>query len=137
MPNHFNWCFEPGGRRSQSIHPVAADGLRAAGARFKAFPIQQVEHLLPVRRSMERNPWRSVWLLGLKTGSGRVCGVEGEVSDACLPMHEPPVPLPRVKEPMTDAELERLHQCVKPGACFGREPLYLGAACTRVGNAIR
>ncbi|CBK41719.1 protein of unknown function [Nitrospira defluvii] len=64
-------------------------------------------------------------------------GPEGAVSDACLPMHEPPVPLPPVKEPMTDAELERLRQSVKPGACFGREALYLRAACTRMGNAIR
>ncbi len=128
--------------RSQSIHTVAADGPRAAGARFKAFPIQQVEHLLTVRRSIELNPWRSGWLLGLKTGSGRVC--MGLRVRSAMPVCRCTSrrSLSRAwgrwgNEQMTDAELERLHQCVKPEACFGREPLYLGAACTRMDNAIR
>lgn len=64
-----------------------------------------------VLRYIERNPLRA----GLVSRAedwlwSSLRGREGKISDADLPMHEPPVPLPRdwvrwVNEPMTEAEV--------------------------------
>jgi len=73
--------------RSQSIHPVAADGPRAAGARFKAFPIQQDEHLLTVLRYVERNPLRAGLVARAEDWLwSSLRGCDGKINDADLPI---------------------------------------------------
>lgn len=89
--------------------------------RFKAFPIQQDEHLLTVLRYIERNPLRA----------GLVARAEDwlwssvrEWGTADPFLHAGPVPRPAdwvawVNEAVTDAELERLRHSVNRGTPFG------------------
>lgn len=95
--------------------------------RFKAFPIQQDEHLLTVLRYVERNP--------LRARSLRVRKAERwPWSSASLPtpgverprLHAGPVQrgagwLDWVNAPLADAELEAVRQSVVRGRPFGTE----------------
>lgn len=93
--------------------------------RFKAFPIQQDDHLLMVLRYSERNPLRAGlvakaedWLWSSRRGrDDKGNDVPGDAS---------PVPLPRrwaqwVNESMTESEVARLRVSVNRGTPFGRE----------------
>ena len=95
--------------------------------RFRSFPIQEDDHLLTVLRYIERNPvraglvelaqywrWSSAALL-----DGKICP---------RPTIDPgPVPRPddwlrHVNEPQTEADVERLRECLRRGRPFGHTP---------------
>jgi putative transposase len=138
MPNHFHLALWP--RRDGDLsrfmqwlltahvrryHRHYRSGGHVWQGRFKAFPIQQDEHLLTVLRYIERNPLRAGlvpraedWLWSSLRGRGEV--KEGVLVDAS------PVGLPRqwaqwVNGPMTEVEVERLRRSVNRGTPFGTE----------------
>src|SRR5262244_3339312 len=80
--------------------------------RFKAFPIQQDEHLLTVLRYVERNAVRP--------------GLAKRAERRPSYLTAGPVPRPRdwldwVNQPLTDAELASVRHSVVRGAPFGEE----------------
>ena len=139
MPNHFHlvlWPFADGdiSRWMQWLLTTHVHGYRkryrGSGhvwqGRFKAFPIEQDEHLLSVLRYVERNPLRA----------GLVAQVEdwpwsslpGWLQPPLLPWLDPG-PIPRyegwlefVQTPHTEAELVALRCCVERGTRYGSEP---------------
>ena len=139
MPNHFHlvlwshrdadlsrwmqWLLTAHVRR---YHRHYASSGHVWQGRFKAFPIQQDEHLLAVLRYVERNPLRAnlvaraeMW--AWSSLSWRASGSRGK-RPAMLAKW--PVPCPRdwiahVNEPQTEAELAALRRSLQRGAPFG------------------
>lgn len=138
MPNHFHFVLWPfaGGDLSAWMQWLMTSHVRrhhqrhgSSGhiwqGRFKAFPIQQDQHLLTVLRYVERNPlsaglvkravdwpWSSMGLRLGAAGDGHFC--------------EAPVDIPRdwsnfVEQAQTPAEIDAMQRCVKRGAPFGEE----------------
>jgi putative transposase len=91
--------------------------------RFKAFPIQQDDHLLTVLRYIERNPLRAGvvaraedWLWSsLRERSG------GATWLTACPVAGPKDWVGWVNGPMTEAELDALRRSVNRGTPFGNE----------------
>jgi putative transposase len=84
MPNHFHLVLWPraDGELSRWMHWLLTTHVRRylrhyghSGhvwqGRFKAFPIQQDDHLTTVVRDVERNPLRPAWSSGPRSGPGR------------------------------------------------------------------
>jgi putative transposase len=137
MPNHFHFALWPreDGDLSRWIHWLVTTHVgrylrhyRSSGhvwqGRFKAFPIEEDEHLLTVLRYIERNPlraglveraeawpWSSLrWLPFPDQG----------------PVRLEPGTVPRGREwvedvnlAMTEADVERIRQCVRRDRPFG------------------
>lgn len=136
MPNHFHLVLWPhaDGDVSRWMQWIQTTHVRryhehhhASGhvwqGRFKAFPIQEDDHLLAVLRYVERNPFRA----------GLVSGVM-DWPWSSLPLHTATLrpawydrgPVPRgrdwpaaVAKPQTDAELVALRRSVERGVPFG------------------
>ena len=138
MPNHFHlvlWPREDGdvSRWMQWIQTTHVrryhQHYRTCGhvwqGRFKAFPIQEDEHLLSVLRYVERNPLRA----------GLTAEVDGWVWCSLVLRRkrqkpawyaEGPVPRGRnwrahVAAPQTEAELIAVRRCIERSAPFGAE----------------
>ena len=91
--------------------------------RFRAFPIQEDDHLLTVHRYIERNPVRA----------GLVERAEDWRWSSAAPVREGlPVLTPSpvchavnwlryVNEPQTEAEVERLRECIRRRRPYGNE----------------
>lgn len=136
MPNHFHlalWPHSDGdlGRWMQWLLTAHVRRYhrhyRSSGhiwqGRFKAFPIEQDEHLLAVLRYIERNPLRAglvkqpedwPWSSLRGSGSTRHSNI----------VHHWPVARPEnwllwIKQPMTATELEQLRQSVNRGTPYG------------------
>src|SRR5439155_2965442 len=136
MPNHFHLVLWPGGDADLSrwMHRLTNSPVRRyrshySGSghvwqgRFKAFPIEQDDHLLSVLRYVERNALRA--------------GLVGRAEDwpwSSLHPRRPgglfpaldagPVPRPAdwaayVNAPQTEAELAALRRCAERGTPFG------------------
>jgi putative transposase len=91
--------------------------------RFKAFPIEEDQHLLTVLRYVERNPVRSN--LVQRAQDWRWSSASSASVD---PVRLDPGPVRRgaqwldyVNEPQTEAEVKRLRECVRRGRPFGVE----------------
>lgn len=93
--------------------------------RFKAFPIQQDEHLLTVLRYVERNPLRAKLVRRAEdwpwSSLVPLCG-----SKAPSFLRQGPCPRPDdwpnwVNEPQTEAELEAVRTSVERGAPYGSD----------------
>jgi putative transposase len=139
MPNHFHlvvrpthagdvgrwmhWLLTTHAHRYNLAHGTSG---RVWQGRFKAFPIEQDDHLLTVVRYVERNaaraglvskarhwPWGSAaWRIGPATRSAMLARL--------------PVELPRgwedyVDQPQTSAEMEALRACVVSQRPYGSE----------------
>jgi len=93
--------------------------------RFKAFPIQQDDHLFTVVRYVERNPVRA-----------RICRLAQNYSWSSLskkiPMDNPPqvsskfirrdaMWFKRVNQPLTEAEIAAARKCVNRGTPYGSD----------------
>jgi len=139
MPNHFHLVLWPRGDGDVSrwmqwlltthvrrYHEHYGTTGHVWQGRFKAFPIQEDEHLLTVLRYVERNPLRA----GL---TPQVAGWPWS-SISLLASQEPwpawyhagPVPrgrdwLAHVAQPQTDAELVSLRRSVQRGVPYGSE----------------
>jgi putative transposase len=93
--------------------------------RFRAFAIQEDEHLLTVLRYVERNALRAN-LVG-RAQDWFWSSLRERQAPWLLPFLPPsPVPLPdcwlaHVNEPLTEVELGRVRQSVRRGCPFGTE----------------
>ena len=105
--------------------------------RFKAFPIQEDEHLLTVLRYVERNPVRCG--LVRRAENWRWSSARQWKDPAARPiwLADPPTPrgddwLDRVNAALTVAELEAVRKSVNRGAPFG-SPRWQSSTATRLG----
>jgi putative transposase len=137
MPNHFHLAVLPkeDGDLSRWMHWVLNTHVRryhqhhhSSGhiwqGRFKAFPIQQDEHLLTVLRYVDRNPVRAK--LVKRAEQWRWSSARYWADDADRPSYLTVGPVARpanwlewINQPLTQGELEALRQCVVRGAPFG------------------
>jgi putative transposase len=138
MPNHFHLVLWPRGDGDLSrwmqwlltshvrrYHRHYLGSGHVWQGRFKAFPIEQDEHLLTVLRYVERNPLRAnlvrraeAW--AWSSLSWRPSGKRPELLSA-WPVACPRNWLATVNAVQTDAELEALRRSVARGAPFGDE----------------
>jgi putative transposase len=138
MPNHFHLVLWPRGDGDLSrwmqwlltshvrrYHRHYHGSGHVWQGRFKAFPIEQDEHLLTVLRYVERNPLRAklvrraeAWgwsSLGWRPGGKR----PAMLSD--WPVSCPRIWLAHVNAVQTEAELAAVRQSIARGAPFGDE----------------
>jgi putative transposase len=135
MPNHFHlvlWPRDDGDLSDYMMWLMTAHVRRyhkhyhSSGhvwqGRFRAFAIQEDEHLLTVLRYVERNPVRAIlveravhwlWSSAAPAAPGRPSLDQGPVP---RPANWPDL----VDEPQTEAELARLHECVHRGRPYGQ-----------------
>jgi len=148
MPNHFHLAVWPrrDGDLSRWMHWLLNAHVRryhqhyhSGGhlwqGRFKAFPIQEDEHLLTVLRYIERNPLRAglvdraerwPWSsLGAEAGGGAVALDPG-------PVARPAGWAAWVNEPMTEAEVESLRVSANRGRPYGA-PEWAAVVARRLG----
>jgi putative transposase len=138
MPNHFHLVAWPreDGDLSRWMQWLLTSHVRryhrhyqGSGhiwqGRFKAFPIEQDEHLLTVLRYVERNPVRPGMVRKAERWPWSSLGHPPK--RVTVPVLDPgPVPrgadwLAWVHQPQTEAELTALRQSVVRGAPFGSE----------------
>ena len=149
MPNHFHlvlWTHE-GGDLSRWMQWLMTSHVRryrrhygGSGhvwqGRFKAFPIQQDEHLLTVLRYVERNPLRSRLVKQAEKWHWSSLR-ERQAQPPSELLTASPALLPRnwrqwVNEPQTEAEVAALRHCVNRGTPFGGAP-WVRLAAWRLG----
>lgn len=136
MPNHFHGVLWPYGDKDLSrwmqwlltshvrrYHKHYQSSGHVWQGRFKAFPIEQDEHLLTVLRYIERNPVRADLVSRAEQWPWSSLYWWSQ-TDRLFFLH--PGPIPRgddwvrwANEPTSESELERLRQCVNRGAPFG------------------
>ena len=113
-----------GDRATKRFHTVGTGHLYQG--RFKAFPVQNDEHLLTLLRYVERNPlraklvkkakdwpWSSLW--------HRRYGMNMGARLSKWPIAMPEDWIDQVNRPQTDAEVEALRRSVQRGTPFGSE----------------
>lgn len=141
MPNHFHfvvwpreegelsrwmrWLMTTHVRRHHAYHHT--DGRLWQG-RYKAFPIQDDDHLLTVVRYVERNPVRAA-TLGISSAAAWPWSSATEPKALPFPMARPelhPGPVPRrpdwiawVNRPLTPGEQEAIERSITRGSPFG------------------
>lgn len=103
--------------------------------RFKAFPIEQDEHLLTVLRYVERNALRAGVVPSASAWRWSSLGDDRERPAGLL--HPSPVERPRnwtawVERAETPAELEALERCLKRGTPYG-DPGWVQRTAKRLG----
>jgi len=149
MPNHFHLVVAQVGARDISRwmqrlltththrhHLRHSTSGRVWQGRFKAFPIEQDDHLLTVMRYVERNALRAglvecaeQWPWG---------SLAWRMNGSCGPrLSEPPIPLPsdwtsRVNCPQTPAELEALRTAVNRQQPYG-DKVWIAETAERLG----
>lgn len=139
MPNHWHLVLWP--RAGESLTPflrwlththtmrwhahyqTAGTGHLYQG-RFKAFPVQDDDHLYVVQRYVERNALRAN--LVKRAEKWRWSSLYERLHATETRLSAGPLPLPadwidRVNRPETDAELEALRKSVNRGAPYGSE----------------
>ena len=150
MPNHFHLVVLPenDGDLSVWMHWLQNAHVRryhkhyhSSGhlwqGRFKAFPIQEDEHLLTVLRYVERNPLRANLVRRAENWgwSSAQYWQKDQVRPSFLAVG--PVTRPRrwldwVNEPVTEGELQALRRSVLRGTPYGDED-WMKAAAKRLG----
>jgi putative transposase len=138
MPNHFHlllWPHEAGDLSRWMQWLLTAHVRRyhrhykGSGhiwqGRFKAFPIQEDEHYLTVLRYVERNPLRANLVQRAQDwpwsslSNSRAARPEALLTDG--PLSKGAGWTNHVNGTQTEAELERLRQCVNRGTPFGTD----------------
>ena len=138
MPNHFHlvlWPYQDGDlsrwmqwlltSHVRRYHRHYDSSGHVWQGRFKAFPIQQDDHLLTVLRYVERNPVRAKSLPVRKAERWpwSSLGTPPKNVDKPLldsgPVRRPDNWLDWVNEPQTEAELKAMRDCVARGAPYG------------------
>jgi putative transposase len=126
VTSFFRWLTNTHTMRWHAHHHTEGSGHLYQG-RFKAFPIQEDEHLLSVLRYVERNPlranlcqraedwrWSSLWR---RKHADRV---ESHFLPA-WPIERPRQWVSHVNKPQTGAELEAIRHSIKRRTPFGSE----------------
>ena len=149
MPNHFHLVLWPRGDDDLStwmqwLLTAQVHGYRqrykGSGhvwqGRFKAFPIEEGEHLLTVLRYVERNALRAG--LVARAEEWAWTSLPGWLQPSLLPWLDPgPVPRPAgwleyVQTPQTEAELAALRRSVERGAPYG-SPTWVERTAVQLG----
>jgi putative transposase len=139
MPNHFHLAVWPEGDHDLSawMHWLMTSHVcayrkqyRGSGhiwqARFKAFPIQEDDHLLTVLRYIECNPLRAA--LVAQAQDWLWSSLQARLQPQLFPLlHPGPVPLPpewvdHVNAILHDKDLKRVRHSVRRGTPFGQQP---------------
>ena len=138
MPNHFHlilWPYGDGdlGRWMQWLmtshvrryHRHYGGSGHVWQGRFKAFPIQQDEHLLGVLRYGERNPLRARLVRKAENWRWSSLRLRQPGADSSI-LTPSPVSLPRhwrelVNEPQTEAEVAAIRASIARGAPYGSQ----------------
>jgi putative transposase len=136
MPNHFHlalWPFHDGDLSGYMRWLLTAhvrryhQHYRSSGhvwqGRFRAFPIQEGEHLLTVLRYIERNPVRANLVERAQEWRWSSAAPSGQDSPSLDPgpVLRPAGWLRHVNKPQTVAEVERLRESLRRGRPFGEE----------------
>ena len=137
MPNHFHLVLRPMGdgdlgrwmqwlltAHAQRYHRHYKTSGHVWQGRFKAFPIQDDDHLVTALRYVERNPLRAE--LVSRAEHWRWSSLPGWLTDDPLLWRGEPQPrgpdwLDRVHQPLSAGDLQRLRASVGRGAPFGGE----------------
>lgn len=146
MPNHFHLVMRPHGDGDLSrwmqwlMTTHVRRYLRHYGhsghvwqGRFKAFPIQDDEHLLTVVRYVERNPLRAGLVTRAEDWPWSSLGASSENAEV-MPKLASEELLRRgdwaefVNQPMTEAEVEAIRRAIRRGRPFGSEEWTQGTA---------
>jgi putative transposase len=138
MPNHFHLVLWPraAGDLSRWMQWLLTSHVRryhrhyhSSGhvwqGRFKAFPIEQDEHLVTVLRYVERNPLRANLVERAEDWRWSSLAWRAKARRPAM-LAKWPVPCPRnwvehVNTPQTEAELEALQRSIDRGSPFGDE----------------
>ena len=122
----FRWLTHTHTMRWHASHHTVGTGHLYQG-RFKAFPIEEDDHLLTVMRYVERNPLRAnlcrraeEWKYG--SAWHRTNGTA--VSEAILspwPIPRPAMWLDNVNQPQTSGEVEVIRKSIARGMPFGND----------------
>jgi putative transposase len=138
MPNHFHLVLWPRGEGDvsrwmqwlQTTHVRRYhEHYRTSGhvwqGRFKAFPIQEDEHLLTVLRYVERNPLRARLVPGVADWKWSSLRLHGQPARPAWyhdgPVRRGPDWAAYVAQPQTDAELVALRHSAQRGVPYGGE----------------
>lgn len=150
MPNHFHLVVMPAadGDLSRWMHRVLNTHVRryhtfhgTSGhiwqGRFKAFPIEEDEHLLTVLRYVERNPVRADLAPRAEqwAWSSAKCWTANAERPAFVevgPVKRPRNWLDFVNKALTPAELEAVRRCANRGSPYGSAD-WTAQAATRLG----
>jgi putative transposase len=113
--------------QNPELTPIFSQHYHSSGhvwqVRFRAFPIQEDDHLLTVLRYIERNPVRAglvaraqdwLWSSAAPPAPGAPPLVAG-------PVPRPAAWLDHVNQPQTEAEVERLRLSVQRNRHFGED----------------
>jgi len=102
--------------------------------RFRAFPIQEDEHLLTVLRYVEPNPLRAGLVASARDWlwSSAAVGLLGGPTLHAGPVPRPPDWLSHVDMPQSEAEVEALRDCVRRRRPYG-DPAWMTATAARLG----
>ena len=142
MPNHWHfvlwpraegeltaflrWLTHTHTQRWHAHYHTSGTGHLYQG-RFKAFPVEEDEHLYTVLRYVERNPLRAGLVARAEDWRWSSLGRRHSGREEKQPLlHAWPVPRPkgwaeRVNRPQTNAEMEAIRQSVARGQPFGSE----------------
>jgi putative transposase len=157
MPTHWHMVLYPKGDedltrflrwltlthavRWQQQHHATGSG-HVYQNRFKAFAIEQDEHLYGVLSYVERNPLRAglvaqaaLWPWG-SLACRRAAGEEADRRLAAWPVEMPENWERWVEEPQHEAELEAMRLCVQRGRPYGSER-WVGRVVKRLGLVLR
>jgi putative transposase len=137
MPNHFHlavwpqrgddlsdfmmWLMTAHVRRYHRHYHSNGHGHIWQG-RFKAFPIQEDEHLLTVLRYIERNPLRANLVERAQDWLWSSASPRGGDDEPALhpgPVRRGPTWLEYVNAPQSETEVKRLRKCIERGRPFG------------------
>ena len=126
VSSFFRWLTHTHTMRWHASHHTVGTGHLYQG-RFKAFPIEEDDHLLTVVRYVERNPLRAnlcrraeEWKYG--SAWHRTNGTA--VSDAILsqwPILRPAMWLDHVNQPLTAGEVDAIRKSIARGMPYGTE----------------
>jgi putative transposase len=149
MPNHFHLAVWPRGDGDLStwMHWLQNTHVRryhqhyhSTGhlwqGRFKAFPIQEDDHLLTVLRYVERNPLRAKLVRRAERWTWSSAH-DWQAEEQPSWLDPGPVRRPRnwvewVNQPLTPAELDAVHRSIVRGSPFG-DPAWSATAAQQMG----
>ncbi len=149
MPNHFHLVLWPFGDGDLSrwmqwlltshvrrYHRHYQSGGHVWQGRFKAFPIEQDQHLLAVLRYVERNPLRAKLVRRAEAWPWSSLSWRRGGKDAALladwPVSRPRNWLTHVNAVQSEAELAAVRQSIARGAPFG-DPRWSNRTAKRLG----
>jgi putative transposase len=125
MTDFLRWLTHTHTMRWHAHYHTSGTGHLYQG-RFKAFPVEQDEHLYSLLRYVERNPLRAGLVKASENWrwsslSHRLLGLEPKIRLSGWPVKMPRDWLAHVNKPQTEAEVKALQRSMKRGTPYGSE----------------